>query len=125
MVRQMDEHEQRSMMLKMLQNAPDWVTSEVIEANTWMNQWGVFEAAMHLVKQGHPVCVQHLESGWLNWTESEAEVEYRLAKTPQDLDQLREMVGDQQAYLCRIKVGIEKALERFAPATTTSRLNGT
>ena len=63
MVRQMDEHEQRSMMLKMLQNAPDWVTSEVIEANTWMNQWGVFEAAMRLVKQGHPVCVQHLESG--------------------------------------------------------------
>jgi len=37
-------------------------------------------------------------------------VEYRLAKGSQDLDQMREMVGEQQAYLCWIKVGIEKAL---------------
>jgi hypothetical protein len=100
-------------------------TSEAIEEKTNMNQWGVFEAALDLVREGHAVCVQHLEGTWLNLTKSDADVSYRLAKISQDLDQMRDMVGEQLALLCRIKGGIDKAEECFTLAKTKSRLNGT
>jgi hypothetical protein len=112
-------------MLAMLEEASDWVESEAIEEEAMMNQWGVFEAGMDLLSQGHAVCLQHLEGSWLNFTTSEAKVSYRLAETPQDLAQMRHMLDAQHAFLRRIKVGLEKARERFALATTIPPLHGT
>jgi hypothetical protein len=120
-----DEEEQRSTMLAMLEDASDWVESEAIEEATMMNQWGVFEAGMDLLSEGHAVCLQHLEGSWLNFTTSEADVSYRLARSQGDLAQMRYMLDAQHAFLSRINVGIEKAQERFALATTTSQLHGT
>ena len=48
-----------------------------------------------------------------------------MAKGSQDLDQMRDMVGEQLALLCRIKGGIDKAEGCFTLAKTKSRLNGT
>jgi hypothetical protein len=118
MKRWIDEDEQRSMMLVMLQDASDWVGSNEIEKKTGMGEWHAFETAMDLLSEGYPVCVQHLEGCWLNFTASKVNIAFRLASSPGDLAQMRYMLDAQLAFLCRIRTGIEKAQERFAFATT-------
>jgi hypothetical protein len=109
----LDEEEERRVMVQMLE-ASDPVGSAAIEEETGMCQWGVFEAAMELLSKGYPVSVVHCEGSWLNFTESEAELSYRLGKTQKDLTEMREMVDTQLSYLSRIRSGIEVAQERLA-----------
>ena len=122
MVRQMDEHEQRSMMLKMLRDAPGWVPSGAIEERTMMSHAVVRDACMDLLSQGHPVCADHLDGSLFT---EDADVSYRLARTPQDLSHMLDVVGEQLALCRRIKIWMQKAQARFALAEVAPRHHGT
>lgn len=78
----------------------------------------VRDACMDLLSQGHPVCADSF------FTE-DADVSYRLARTPQDLSHMLDVVGEQLALCSRIKKWIQKAQARFALAEVAPRHHGT
>ena len=109
-----DEEEQRNTMLAMLDETRDWIESREIEERTGMRAWAVFEVGMDLLSDGHPVCVQHFEGTWLNYTASIGHVEFKLARSLRELVEARYVVDMQLAFPCRIRSGIEAAQERLA-----------
>jgi len=108
MIENSDAKDRRD-VLSQLQDAGDVLTSSAIEAETGLGQWSVFLVAMDLLAGGQPICFGNCEGTWLNFTESDCDVEYWMAQREEDLTNMKEIVEKQGEYLMQIRSGIAKA----------------
>ena len=99
----------RQDVLAQLTEADGPLTSSAIEAETGLGQWSVFLVAMDLLAGGQPICFANCEGAWLNFTESDNDVDYWLAEREEDLIAMKEVVEKQGEYLMQIRSGIAKA----------------
>ena len=64
---------------------------------------------MDLLAEGYPICFANPEGHWLNYTESDGDVEYWLATDETDLLDVVTVVEEQWQYLSQIRAGISQA----------------
>ena len=100
---------ERQSVLAQLEAADCRVTSSAIEEETNLCQWGVFLCAMDLLGEGYPICFSNSEGHWLNFTESDGDVEYWLTTDVADLLEVVAVVDEQWQYLSEIRAGISRA----------------
>ncbi len=108
MIENSDAKDRRD-VLAQLTEADGVLTSSAIEAETGLGQWSVFLVAMDLLAAGQPICFGNSEGAWLNFTESDNDVDYWMAEGDEDLVSMKEIVEKQGEYLMQIRSGIAKA----------------